>query len=115
LLPAWLCGRRWFGGKARTQRGITILDTIPIRAGSTTAALMLVQVEYRDADAEVYSLPVAFACGQEAARLEAEFPALIMARTEGASEELRGILYDATGSADFATAIISGLISVAIN
>jgi maltose alpha-D-glucosyltransferase/alpha-amylase len=110
LLPAWLCGRRWFGGKARTQRGITILDTIPIRGGTAPAAIMLAQIEYRDADPEVYSLPVAFASGQEAARLEAESPALIMARTEGTSEELRGVLYDATGSADFATALLDAIL-----
>ncbi|MEO6786796.1 MAG: putative maltokinase, partial [Chthoniobacteraceae bacterium] len=110
LLPTFLCARRWFGGKARIQRSITIADTISIRTDAGTAVLMLVQIEYLDADAEIYALPVAFATGAEAARIESESPALILARTEGAGGELRGVLYDATGSADFAKALLDAII-----
>lgn len=109
LLPTFLCAKRWFGGKARTQRGITITDTIPIRTESGTAFLLLVQVDYLDADAETYALPVAFATGAEAARIGSESPALVLARTDGASEELRGVLYDATGSGEFARALLDGI------
>jgi len=110
LLPAFLCGRRWFGGKARTQRSVTIADTIPIRTGSGDAVMMLVHVDYLDADAEIYAVPVSFASGLEAGRIESESPALILARTEGAGEDLRGVLYDAAGSADFARALLDAVI-----
>ncbi len=110
LLPSFLSARRWFGGKSHTQRGISIADTVPIRTGSGTAVLMLVHVDYLDADAETYSLPVAFASGADAARIEAESPALVLARTEGATADLCGVLYDATGSVDFAQALLDGII-----
>jgi maltose alpha-D-glucosyltransferase/alpha-amylase len=110
LLPAFLSARRWFGGKSRTQRGMTIADTIPIRTDGGTAVLMLVQVEYLDADGETYALPVAFAHGAAAARIEAETPALILARTDGTSDDQRGVIYDATGSADFAKALLDAII-----
>jgi trehalose synthase-fused probable maltokinase len=111
LLLPWLQRQRWFGGKARTQCGVTIADSIPIPTGTGTTILMLARVGYPDGDAETYALPVAFGTGAEAARLEAGSPALILARTDGASDELRGVLYDAAGGADFARVLLEGIVS----
>src|SRR6185436_1334971 len=56
LLPT----RRWFGGKARTLRAVRIGEVIPL-GGLEGARLLLVDVEYADAEAETYALPLAFA------------------------------------------------------
>ncbi len=110
VLPAYIGARRWFGGKARARRGITIADAIPIPTGAGPTFLLLVKVEYLDEDTETYVLPLAFAAGAEADRLEADSPALAVARTDGAGEEMRGVLYDATGSADFAKALLDAIV-----
>jgi maltose alpha-D-glucosyltransferase / alpha-amylase len=110
LLPTFLCARRWFGGKARTQRSVAIADAVPVRTAGRSAVILLIHIEYLDADAETYALPVAFATGAEAARIEAESPALILAPTAGASEEMRGVLYDATGSIEFAKALLEAIL-----
>ncbi|MEQ1851394.1 MAG: putative maltokinase [Chthoniobacteraceae bacterium] len=110
LLPAHLRTRRWFAGKARTQRGATITDTIPIPTDSGTVVLMLIRVDYLDAETEIYTLPVGFAAHDDAARIESESPTLIIAHTDGGSGEPRGILYDATGSAGFAEALLDTII-----
>jgi 1,4-alpha-glucan branching enzyme len=57
VLPAHLPGQRWFGSKNHEIIRIRVLDSIPIAGG----LLKVVEVGYRDADPEVYALPVAAA------------------------------------------------------
>ncbi|MGE5247438.1 MAG: maltose alpha-D-glucosyltransferase, partial [Verrucomicrobiota bacterium] len=92
-LPAFLGSRRWFGGKARRQKGARIVETIPLAEGPSHLHLLLVQVDYTEGDPELYSLPVAFASGAGADRLLAETPGAAIARvSEGAREY---VLFDA--------------------
>ncbi|HXJ65195.1 MAG TPA: maltose alpha-D-glucosyltransferase, partial [Actinomycetota bacterium] len=63
-LPAFLRGRRWFGGKARRISSVDVADAIPIAAAGKPsdaepiAYLALVRVEYTEGDPETYSLPL---------------------------------------------------------
>jgi trehalose synthase-fused probable maltokinase len=59
LLPAYLPDQRWFGGKSRSIARVRVVDTVPVGG----ALLKLVEVGYRDADSEVYALPLAKAAG----------------------------------------------------
>ncbi len=63
VLPA----RRWFAGKARTLRGVEIQETIPFSADTVLA---LLRVDYAEAEAEIYALPLAFAPDADPERLE---------------------------------------------
>jgi len=110
LLPAWLQARRWFAGKARVVRSVAIADAIPISTTVGRACVALVHVEYGDAEPDIYALPLAFATGTDAARMESESPGLVIARTEAAEAELRGVLHDATVSTAFATALLDAII-----
>ncbi|MFL5797361.1 MAG: maltose alpha-D-glucosyltransferase [Actinomycetota bacterium] len=63
-LPAFLRGRRWFGGKARRIRSVDIVEAIPVAAaskradGRPVAFLTLLRVEYTEGDPETYALPL---------------------------------------------------------
>ena len=58
MLPEFLRGQRWFGGKARPVCAVSLLDAIPFVIGDATAFFFLVRVEYREGAAEVYSVPM---------------------------------------------------------
>ena len=57
-LPAFLVGRRWFGGKARQIRSTELADVIPIRLRAAEALLLVVAVNYADGAAETYAVPL---------------------------------------------------------
>jgi maltose alpha-D-glucosyltransferase/alpha-amylase len=86
-----LPSRRWFAGKARTLRSVEIAETIPFGSG---AVLALLQVDYAEAEPEVYALPLAFA--PDSGSAPAADPAAV-ARLESDSPEGTGLLYDPFG------------------
>ncbi len=97
ILAAHLQGRRWFGGKARRMKSTMVREAVPLGNGGMNLHILLVQVGYTEGDPEIYSLPVAFASGEQAERLAAEAPHAVIARV---AEETRngvreGILFDA--------------------
>ena len=55
-LPAFLEGRRWFGGKNRTITGVSLSDYVWLQTGPRPDALALVDVSYGDAGRERYAL-----------------------------------------------------------
>ena len=57
VLPDILQTRRWFGGKARRIAEVRIVDSIAVPSDSSSILLLLC-VEYHDAETETYSLPV---------------------------------------------------------
>jgi maltose alpha-D-glucosyltransferase / alpha-amylase len=95
--------RRWFGGKARTLRAVEIAEAIPV---AEDAVIALLEVDYADAEAEMYALPLAFAPSRRAgdptiagavARLEADLP------------EGTGVLYDPLGEPRFSRALLAAI------
>ncbi len=98
VLPGYLAGCRWFGGKAREPREFRVREWLALSA----ARLAFVEVAYASGPAETYLLPLQCAAGSPAERLERECPAAIVARfREG------GVLFDAVHAADFRAALFS--------
>ncbi len=89
-LPVHLATRRWFAGKARTLRRVTIRDHVRLRGGSEPVFVLLVDVTF-DQGSETYVMPVAFLGGQAADDLLQESPDLVIARVSGAR---RGVLHE---------------------
>ncbi|MDB6075763.1 MAG: treS, partial [Verrucomicrobiaceae bacterium] len=77
ILPAYLPLRRWFGGKGRVMRDIEITQNVALGWG--TARLLVVEASFADGTPESYLMPLAFARGEEAKRLQAEFPQVVLA------------------------------------
>ncbi len=97
VLPDVLRRQRWFGGKARTIRAVTVTDVIGIGPQELRPLHVLtVHVEYVDGEAEEYVLPITFAEGEEAGRLLAVAPRSVLAEVKGQGARGRsGVLVDA--------------------
>lgn len=90
LLPAWLPTRRWFGGKARTVKEITLAHDFAL--GETEWYFVVVRVAYEDGAPDFYSIPLG--CAPEG---EIDSPELAKL-AQGADGEW---LHDATFSSGF--------------
>ncbi|MBX6363413.1 MAG: maltose alpha-D-glucosyltransferase [Gemmatimonadetes bacterium] len=108
VLPTYLGAQRWFRSKARAIRLVTLTEAIPLDADSADAFLAIVRVEFTDGEAEDYVLPLAFAAGPRAERLEAERAAAIVARVRIAADGTEGVIYDAV----YDEAFLDGLLEM---
>src|SRR5262249_51773837 len=82
-LVSWLPNHRWFGGKARTIRNVTISDAIPLGnsvAAASERCLVLAHVDYTDGEPEIYSLPLVFVPGEEGERVVVDSPNSVVIR-----------------------------------
>ena len=104
-LPAWLPGRRWFGGKGRTIVRVAILDRVlPPEGGDAPEwALVFVRVEYADGAPEQYLLPLARASGADAEAIRKEVPGAILMEVEDANG--KAAILEAVYHAGFRTAM----------
>jgi maltose alpha-D-glucosyltransferase/alpha-amylase len=91
-LPAVLRSRRWFAGKVKRIRAVQIVDIIPVP--ETSGFVLLVSVDYAEAEAETYMAPLALAVGEEAAQLSPEAARTAVARLRG-PDGREGLLYSA--------------------
>jgi maltose alpha-D-glucosyltransferase / alpha-amylase len=106
LLPDYLRGRRWFGGKARRIRDVQLLDPVPIAIDGVEAAIAVLQVDYREGEPDTYVLPLALADDEEAERIVREAPQALVARVEGPGDHSRRVLYDALYDRRFDAALL---------
>ncbi len=104
ILPDFLMTRRWFGGKGRRIKSVTIRDHIDVPHDTTGSTLLFLQVEYTEGDAENYVAPARFATGEEAASMESHHAHAILARVRTLAEE--GILYSPLRNPEFGKALL---------
>jgi maltose alpha-D-glucosyltransferase/alpha-amylase len=107
VLPGWIRPRRWFRSKARDITATTIRDAISVPVGQNVVSLVLADVAYRDGDPETYAIPLAFATGDEAARIQAESPANVVARIVSSGPgRPDGVISDAFVDAGFSESLL---------
>ncbi len=100
-LQNWLLTRRWFGGKAKTIKGIHVTEAIWLKLGLNRACLALLQVEYVQTDPELYAVPLACAFGKQAEAILRDNPTLVVARMKLNRSNRTGVIYDALGDEAF--------------
>ena len=106
-LQHWLPTRRWFGGRARTIKGVHIQEIIPVPMERTQKAfLAFLQVEYVQTEPERYLLPMAYAHSDEADNICREQPALVIARVTLTRPNQDGVLHDALANKAFCLALL---------
>jgi len=130
ILPNYIKGCRWFGGKGKTIRKVNLVEKIPITKDSDLSHVLLLSVGYTEGTRDLYFLPVSFALtrkGEESpeefiveglkVRLDydwltikaklimEEFPQSIIARLYVGEDE--GILYDAAYDSKFRESLLS--------
>ena len=104
-LPRFLKPRRWFGAKARTIRGIRIVEAVPILQD---AYLILLRADYAAGEPDTYVLPMAFMAGAAAQAFSQERPAAVIATLQAGQGS--GILYDAVRNLEFCQALLEAII-----
>jgi len=109
LLPAYLRQRRWFRGKARVLTSTAVSDLVAVRTGAGLAVIAFVIAEYADGDPETYVLPLQFATGEDAQRIQAESAHAVIARFVLGETGAEGIVYDAVASAAFDSTLLDAI------
>ena len=105
ILPTYLQGQRWFGGKARKILSARLVDAVGVPSRAAKEYLALVRVDYMDADSELYSLPLTSAPAARAG----DYPArarVACLRREGSDREGDDILFDAFFDPEFSEALV---------
>ena len=105
-LQGWLPSRRWFGGKARTIKNVSLVDIMPVPMGTEKAFVIFVQVEYVQTEPDMYVLPLACALGAKADPICRDWPPLVLARLSVKHSNQDGVLYDAIADKGFCRAIL---------
>jgi maltose alpha-D-glucosyltransferase/alpha-amylase len=105
-LQDYIPPRRWFGGKSHVIKNARISEVIAVPGNGSKSFLLFVDLDYVQGDPERYLLPIAFATGEEAAKLQLERPHLIIARLRLRKTGAEGFLYDGLGSRAFAQTLL---------
>ncbi len=96
LLAEFIQSQRWFAGKGRVIRSSSIRNAIPL-GDDGEGLLVLLEVEYAEADAELYLVPLAWTEEQDAEAFLHERPEAAVWRTRGGRDDAgAGIVHDAT-------------------
>ncbi|MDB6016047.1 MAG: trehalose synthase [Pedosphaera sp.] len=100
-LPEYLPLRPWFAdsGQIKSAR---IRELIPLSLDSEKNFLAVLLVDYAQSEPEEYLLPISFASGAEATRIEHEAPRFVIARGRLEASGTDGVLYDAAAGKCFA-------------
>src|SRR5260221_390323 len=109
VLMAYLRNRRWFAGKARKLKTITLSDYIDIRTAEGTAYLCTLVAGYAEGDPDMYLIPIAHAKPAEAQHVLERWPHAAIAWVKPAGQETRGLLYDALSPPGFSEALLSAM------
>jgi maltose alpha-D-glucosyltransferase/alpha-amylase len=104
FLPRYISSRRWFGQKARSIAGATIVDAIPIpspahRRAGPIASILIVELEMEYGSPERYTLPLAYAVGGRAEEVNKWQADAVLADLHCQTGD--GVLYDALYEPDF--------------
>ncbi|MGH7853161.1 MAG: putative maltokinase, partial [Candidatus Binatia bacterium] len=111
ILPGYINHCRWFGGKARKMRSVSLGEPIAVPVGSQDAQMMAIEVTYADGEPEAYLLPLAFVTGDRAAEFQQAFPHGVIARlkTKRAGEAEEGFLVDALYDRAFLNTLLEAI------
>ena len=103
ILPGYLSGCRWFSGKAHTIRSARVLEAIAV-SGATMVTF--VQVEYPDAEAQTYLLPLTFADGPAELAGQGRRNVIARVRLQKRPGVQEGLLCDATQAEELAHVLL---------
>ncbi|MFQ5949354.1 MAG: putative maltokinase, partial [Nitrospiria bacterium] len=92
ILPSYLNGCRWFGGKGRLIEKLQIIEVIPVGKDTGLGYFLLLEVQYTEGLPDIYLLPLAYASAEKEKGIIEAFPEGVIARLKTGEEE--GILYD---------------------
>jgi maltose alpha-D-glucosyltransferase/alpha-amylase len=95
-IARYVRSRRWFGGKTRTITNVTVRDHVSL----APSVLALLTIEYTDAEADTYVLPLAITQGR---RSDEKIDTLIARLKDGC------MLYEPVNDESFAQALLAAI------
>jgi maltose alpha-D-glucosyltransferase/alpha-amylase len=107
ILPQYLKTRRWFRGKARLIKSLSITDTIMIAYDSKRAAAALMQVQYMDGNDETYFLPLVYAPLEDDEGISKKLQRAAVVRLEMNNSKGHGVLCDAIADKNFSREVLN--------
>ena len=80
-IQRFLPSRRWFAGKARVIRGVSVTDSLPLTGvrAAMSARILIVRVEFTEGETETYSVLMSLMEGERAEYLLADSPRSVIA------------------------------------
>jgi len=111
ILPRYLKNCRWFGGKARKMRSVSVTEAIAVPADGQEACFTAMDVAYGEGQPETYLLPLAFVTGERAAELQQSSPQAVVMRLKSrqAGEVTEGIVVDALYDREFLKTLLGAI------
>jgi maltose alpha-D-glucosyltransferase/alpha-amylase len=103
VLPGYIPAQRWFQGKGRVIRSMTVTELLPGVVPDALHRIALVQVQYVEEAAETYVVPIMVLEGQEAQSLLDNHPEAVIAEEDG---EHASLLVDASYVAEFRDSLL---------
>lgn len=100
---------RWFAGKGKTIRTISLLDYDSVMTRDDKAHLLLIQVTFTNGPRQLYFVPISFITGKDALEIHHEYPASVIASLKLKNSE--GILCESTVSPAFQDYLLKMLLS----
>ncbi len=104
VLPEYIGGCRWFGGKARQIQEIKILEVISLPKEHLHVRMVLMSVEYIEGLPDMFVIPLGYAEGDEARKISSDFPAAVISPLRVGGRE--GILYDSLYNEEFCSELL---------
>ncbi|HTD88966.1 MAG TPA: maltose alpha-D-glucosyltransferase [Candidatus Binatia bacterium] len=109
ILAKYIQPRRWFAGKSRQIKSVHVQDAIPLPFNSERAFVTLLSIDYVQGDPEQYLLPLTFAWGKDAMRVQHHYPFFMVCSLRVQENKQDGILYDASGSPQFCAFLLDAI------
>ncbi|MDO8730445.1 MAG: maltose alpha-D-glucosyltransferase [Candidatus Omnitrophota bacterium] len=97
ILPAYVRRQRWFGGKGRVIRRITVEEAVPLQSSEARGYWLFLRVYYLEGEAERYLLPLSYS---------EMLPPGIVARVKLRGRQ-QGYLRDALGDKGFCRSVLA--------
>ena len=109
VLLEYMKDRRWFCGKARQPWVSEIQDVIPMSFSGQTAYLVLIEVEYREGEPEIYAVPLTTAVSDKSGELMKKYPHALVANLKPRNTDSQWILYDALVDKGFSKFLLQAI------
>ena len=109
LLPDYLRGKRWFGGKGQGIKSVAVQEIIPLQDRFFSAYITFVAIDYMDGNSETYVLPLAYAAGHQGAEILHDYPRAVLVRLQIKDAAEEGILFEAMAVKDFGSMLFKAI------
>jgi maltose alpha-D-glucosyltransferase/alpha-amylase len=109
LLPEYLHGKRWFGGKAQVIKSAAFQEIIFLQERSFSACVTFVAIDYMEGNSETYVLPLAYAAGQQGREILHDYPRAVLARLQIKDAAEEGVLFEALAVKDFGSILLKAI------